>query len=173
MQTTQTVHQARWQELVNDPSLHDLPYKVETNERGQLILSPHSNRHSDYRGDVAELLSTHLEGGKTRPEFAISTSSGVKAPDVIWVSLDRKRKMDRTGDPTTLAPEVCVEVMSPTNTMAEMHDKRALYLEAGAEEVWVVEEDGTVRFFADEELDASRLAPDFPDKLPGARPGKV
>ena len=73
--------------------------------------------------------------------------------------------MNKTGDPPTLAPEICVEVMSPRNSMAEMQEKRALYLEAGAEEVWIVEEDGTVRFYADEERDTSHLAPDFPKNL--------
>ncbi len=166
MQTTQTVHQARWNEIVNDPSLHDLPYKVETNERGQLILSPHSNRHSHPQGDIIEGLYTHLDGGKVRPEFAISSPSGVKVADLIWTSLERKRQMDETGDPSTLAPEICIEVMSPANSTAEMNEKRALYLEVGAEEVWIVEEDGTVRFYADEELRASHLAPDFPQNLP-------
>jgi hypothetical protein len=33
-------HQARWQEIVADPALRDIPYKVETNHRGQLVLSP-------------------------------------------------------------------------------------------------------------------------------------
>ena len=166
MQTTQTVHQARWNEIVDDPALRDLPYKVETNERGQLVLSPHSNRHSRQQGDIVNLLSTHLDDGKTYPEFAIATASGVNVADVIWVSVERERKMMATGDPSTLAPEICVEVMSPRNSMAEMQEKRALYMEAGAEEVWIVEEDGTVRFYADEELelDASRLAPDFSSK---------
>jgi len=170
MQTTQTVHQARWEEIVNDPSLNDLPYKVETNDCGQLILSPHSARHSVRQKRVLRHLDAALSGasfedGEAYPEYPIATSAGVKQPDVIWASRAREQTMSETGDPPTLAPEVCVEVMSPTNTMAEMHEKRALYLEAGAEEVWVVEEDGTVRFFADEELDASRLAPNFPKTL--------
>jgi len=165
MQTTQTVHQARWQELVNDPSLRDLPYKVETNERGQLILSPHSNRHSLLQLAVQKLLLKQKPEGRPPTEFAISTSKGVKASDVAWMSPEQAKRMSETGDPSTLAPEICIEVMSPANTMAEMDEKRALYLEAGAEEVWIVQEDGTVRFFAEEELDASRLAPDFPKNI--------
>ena len=167
MQTTQTVHQARWNEIVDDPALRDLPYKVETNERGQLILSPHSNRHSHQQGDVINLLSSHLDDGKTYPEFAIATASGVNVADVIWVSAEREREMMATGDPSTLAPEICIEVLSPTDTKAEMKEKQSLYFEAGAEEVWIVEEDGTVRFYADEERAASRLVPDFPSTRPG------
>ena len=165
MQTTQTVHQARWDKIVHDPALQDLPYKVETNARGQLILSPHSNRHSRQQGRIAKLLAAHLDDGESYSEFALASSSGVKVADVIWVSREREKKMIETGDPSTLAPEICVEVMSPANSIAEMDEKRALYLDAGAEEVWIVEEDGTVRFFADEERDASRLAPTFPKKI--------
>ena len=165
MQTTQTVHQARWNEIVNDPSLRDLPYKVETNARGKLILSPHSNQHSWLQLRVQELLLEYKPEGRPPAEFAISTPEGVKTPDVTWVSSEREQKMRKTGDPSTLAPEICIEVLSPTNTKSEMKEKRSLYFEAGAEEVWIVEEDGTVRFFADEELDASRLAPTFPKKI--------
>jgi Uma2 family endonuclease len=73
--------------------------------------------------------------------------------------------MKKTGDPTTLAPEICVEVMSDSNDWEEMEEKRALYREAGAEEIWVVTQDGEVHFFADEEMDASTIAPDFPQQI--------
>jgi preprotein translocase subunit Sec61beta len=46
-----------------------------------------------------------------------------------------------------------------------MREKRALYREAGAEEVWVVSETGTVRFFGDEEMETSQIAPDVPEEL--------
>jgi hypothetical protein len=46
-----------------------------------------------------------------------------------------------------------------------MHEKRRLYLEAGAEEVWIVTEDREVRFFGEEEMERSELAYDFPSQL--------
>jgi hypothetical protein len=55
-------HQARWQEIVADPSLRDLPYKVETNHRGQLVLSPHKNWHSDIQKTIQDLLDEHAPG---------------------------------------------------------------------------------------------------------------
>jgi len=70
--------------------------------------------------------------------------------------------MKKTGDPPTLAPELCVEVLSPNNRWANIEEKIELYREAGAEEVWVVGADRQVRFFGDEEMAASTLAPDFP-----------
>ena len=45
------------------------------------------------------------------------------------------------------APEICVEVLSPTNSLAEMNEKRALYFEAGAHEVWICGLDGKMEFY--------------------------
>ena len=35
----------RWAQVVRDPSLQDLPYKIELNARGKIEMSPASNRH--------------------------------------------------------------------------------------------------------------------------------
>lgn len=159
-------HQEQWDEVVSDSSLQDLPYKVETNHRGQIVLSPHKNRHSFAQEKVANLLGEHAPGGFTPPEFAIATPEGVKSPDVVWMSPDRRREMEKTGDPTTLAPELCVEVLSSSNDEAEIRQKSELYFTAGANEVWIVGEEGQVRFFdADGNLETSGIAPSFPDQI--------
>jgi Uma2 family endonuclease len=165
-ESTQQVHQRRWQEVVRDPSLRDLPYKVETNQRGQLILSPHTTRHARQQKSVITLLDDQLSGGESYPEYPLATDQGVKQPDVVWISRERQQEMDATGDPPTLAPEICVEVMSESNTDAEMAEKRRLYRSIGAEEVWIVSEDGQIRFFTDEEIDQSGIAPECPSHLP-------
>jgi len=77
--------------------------------------------------------------------------------------------MEATVDPTTLAPEICIEGMSDANDWAEMEEKRTLYREAGAEEVWIVTEEGEVRFFDDGEREASALAPNFPIQISTGR----
>jgi len=74
-------------------------------------------------------------------------------------------EMEQTGDPTTLAPEICVEVMSESNDWDEMNEKRPLYLEAGAEEVWIVDREGRIQFFREEELEMSDIVPDFPKRI--------
>ncbi|MEF8816336.1 MAG: Uma2 family endonuclease [Salinibacter sp.] len=157
--------QKRWAEVISDPLLSELPYKVETNRRGQLILSPHSASHSDTQGDIIALLQKHANGGRVRPEFPIVTAKGTKVADVVWCTLERREEMEETGDPPTLAPEVCIEVMSASNDWTEMDEKRSLYRDAGAEEVWIVTEEGAVRFFADEERDTSEVIPNVPGHL--------
>ena len=60
--------------------------------------------------------------------------------DVVWASAEFIRSH---GDETQfrVAPDLCVEVLSPRNTRAEMAENRAAYLTAGAKEVWLVGED--------------------------------
>ena len=38
----------------------------------------------------------------------------------------------------TRAPEICIEVVSPSNSVKELEEKKTAYLAAGAEEVWIV-----------------------------------
>ena len=165
MAATTTREQERWGEVVSDPLLRDLPYKMETNARGQIVLSPHTALHSELQEQIQDLLRRHAPDGRQPPEYPIATSEGVKQADVIWVSRDRLRDMRETGDPPTVAPEICVEILSESNTVEERAEKRALYREAGAEEVWIVDPDGRIRFFRDEEIERSEIAPDAPRSL--------
>ena len=43
------------------------------------------------------------------------------------------------------APEICIEIVSPSNTASQMSEKAAAYLEAGASEVWLVSDDAGVK----------------------------
>ena len=160
-------HQERWDEIAADPTLRDLPYKVETNAHGQIVLSPHTNRHSDLQSALFQLLQQHAPDGHVSVEYALATPRGVKTSDVVWMSLGRREEMRKTGDPSILVPEICVEVMSESNTEEEMQEKRALYREIGAEEVWVVGEEGDIWFFGDEEAERSEIAPDCPQSVSG------
>jgi Uma2 family endonuclease len=157
-----TQRQAQWREIAEDPSLHGLPYKVETNERGQLILSPHAGSHAQLQSRLFQLLRRHVPEGLLAVAYAVATPAGVKIPDVVWMSPAREREMAATGDPSSRAPELCVEMMGASSTEAEMRDKRALYRDLGAEEVWIVSDDGRVRFFGADEWDTSQIAPSFP-----------
>jgi hypothetical protein len=59
--------------------------------------------------------------------------------------------------------EICIEVVPKGNSNAEMAEKRQLYFEAGALEVWLCDESGRLRFFEPGgEISDSRCAPGFP-----------
>lgn len=61
----------------------------------------------------------------------------VRAPDAAFVARERLPD-DRTGF-ARLAPDLVVEVVSPSNTMPEIHDKVRDFLDAGTRIVWVIE----------------------------------
>jgi Uma2 family endonuclease len=67
----------------------------------------------------------------------------------------------------SIAPEICIEVMSPGNSIEKMFKKRDLYLAAGAMEVCPCSPEGDMRFYSSqtEELPGSRLVPNFPAKI--------
>ena len=59
-----------------------------------------------------------------------------------------------------------MEVMSPSNSGAEMKDKKRLYFKAGAKEFWLCDEYGDMRFFSPEgEMEKSGLLPEFPGHI--------
>jgi len=63
------------------------------------------------------------------------------------------------------APEVCVEVLSASNTPGEISEKIGLYFEAGAQEVWTCDQDGTLEFHFStppKVRQASQICPEFP-----------
>ncbi|NOQ36659.1 MAG: Uma2 family endonuclease [Methylococcaceae bacterium] len=135
----------QWQDVLADQSLQNLPYKIELNEKGNIEMSPASFIHSRFQGKLAKILGVQL-GGEVFTELAVQTSKGVKVPDVAWGSEEYFQKnIHETG--AVFAPELCIEIISPSNSRNEMQEKIKLYLESGADEVWLVDEQGTIRFF--------------------------
>ena len=136
----------QWAEVLQDPSLQDLPYKIELNEWGQIVMTPASNQHGMYQSRVGLILMSHLTGGSVINECSIATDVGVKVADVAWCS-DVFLRKHGVETPFTEAPEICVEVVSPSNSDRQMQEKMALYFNRGAQECWLVTEEGQVRFF--------------------------
>lgn len=154
-----------WQEVCDHPSLKDLPFKIELDELGKIIMSPVKLYHSFFQGEIGFLLRTLLKDGKTLSECAIKTSKGTKVADVAWVSNSTWAKIKTEAD-ASIAPEICVEVISTSNSKKEMLEKRRLYFEAGAKEVWQCNEQGEIQFFnAQQALSRSLLVPEFPEKV--------
>ncbi len=133
-----------WQEVCEHPGLQNLPFKIELNEKGEIVMNAVKVIHSLYQGEIEYLLRTLLKGGRTLPECAIRTSRGTKVADVAWATRDTVRKIKDEVE-CSIAPEICVEVLSSSNTEDEMKDKIDLYFEKGAREVWICE-DGAMRF---------------------------
>ncbi len=141
----------QWSEVLADKSLQDLSYKIELNARGKIEMSPASNLHSFYHGEIIRILLEQMPKGKVMPEFAIHTSGGVKVPDVVWCSLNFLRTRSLKESPFADSPELCAEIVSESNPPEEMREKMRLYFDRGAKEVWLVFlTTGRVKFFSPE-----------------------
>jgi Uma2 family endonuclease len=154
-----------WQEICSHPALKDLPFKLETDRWGHIVMSPATNRHSRLQSLIARLLDGALSDGEAFVECSVSTSAGVKVADVAWASMEFLRRHG-SANPYPEAPEIVVEVLSDSNTRAEMEEKKALYFAQGARECWLCSEDGEMILYeASGRLERSRLAPEFPARV--------
>lgn len=61
-----------------------------------------------------------------------------RAADVAFASRERWDRVRRDGY-FEGAPDLAIEILSPSNTAAEMLDKEQLCLENGAKEFWIVD----------------------------------
>ena len=151
-----------WQEVCAHPSLQNLPFKIELNEWGQVVMSPTKLYHSAFQSRIARLLP---DVGTVLTECAIKTANGVKVADTAWVSDERWATIQDEAA-ASIAPEICVEVLSTSNTKEEIVEKRALYFAVGAREVWTCNKKGVMKFYdAQGEIKQSRLVPAFPSQI--------
>ncbi|HLX63109.1 MAG TPA: Uma2 family endonuclease [Planctomycetota bacterium] len=154
-----------WQEVCEDKSLQNLPYKIELDQWGRIVMSPANNRHARWQFKIAHLIEIKLGSGEALVECSVDTPMGTKVPNAAWAS-DAFLKKHGYDTPYPEAPEICVEVRSRSNTAAEIAEKIMLFLSKGAKEVWVCDEDGNISFHDHTgKLAKSKMLPRFPNKI--------
>lgn len=150
-----------WAEVCNDRHLRDLPFKIELNRFGKIELSPTRNLHGFYASSITRLLKEILPRGESLVKCAIDTQDGTRVADAAWASAERFARIKNEFS-SSIAPEICVEVLSPSNPPSEIAAKRTLYLAAGALEYWTCD----IAFFdAKGTSESSRLCPTFPKSI--------
>lgn len=126
---------AMYRRLCDDPLLANVPGKVELDTWGRMVLrSPASNYHGNLQARLVRRLA--ILGGETIVESSVLTPMGVLVPDVVWAS---DEFIARHGKPTPFeqAPELCIEVASPSDSRKELNEKIAAFLAAGTVEAWI------------------------------------
>lgn len=151
-----------WATVIDNPLLRDLPFKIELNRFGQILMSPASNKHGRTQSRIVVAMDRRKRSGEVIAECSVQTSDGVKVADVAWASDDFIARFGYET-PYPKSPEVCVEITSPSNSAGEIEHKIELYLAKGALEVWVVNEDEEVTIHSH----VGRLAES--DVVPGFR----
>ena len=111
-------------------------------DRGELIKTPPSvARHELMKNWVAELLIPFVERAKlgvvlVESGFTLDPESW-RRPDVSFLCRDRVTRLD-LDEPLVGAPDIAIEVVSPSDSQRMLTHKVQHLLEAGAAEVWMV-----------------------------------
>jgi Uma2 family endonuclease len=127
----------RYEKLCDDPCLANVPGKFEIDVWGRVMMTPPpAYKHGLVQGRLVQLLGS-LRDGRVGVETPIATSAGLFSADITWSS-DAFVRAHAPEIALQQAPELCIEVVSPSNSRKELTDKRDAYLASGAKEVWIV-----------------------------------
>ena len=128
--------------------LLDMPadgYRYELVEGELRRMSPAGDEHGLVGMELAIPLGSHVRKNKlgklylAETGFQIRTNPDtVRAPDIAFVRLERIKETPPTQGYRVGAPDLAVEVVSPGETVSEVEEKVAEWLEGGARMVWVV-----------------------------------
>jgi Uma2 family endonuclease len=109
---------------------------------GELVeMTPAKQSHGAIAAEILRLVANFVREHKLGTVYAAETgfalSNGdVLAPDVSFTL--RSRVKPETEGFSTVAPDLAVEVFSPSNTRTEMQEKVDSYFGAGTRLVWIV-----------------------------------
>ena len=153
---------------------HDLRYEL---VEGELVtMSPGMLPHNLIRDTLLVVLKAFVAPRKlgtvvSEQAFQLSERT-VRVPDVAFVRAGRQLATDR---PIEGAPDLAIEVVSPSNTPREIDRRISDYFADGCQRVWVLYPEerevyihglaGVSRRQADESLEDSELLPGFSVKV--------
>lgn len=112
-----------------------------------LPMVPPSLDHGDTAGLLVQRLRNHRDalglGGMLGPEIAFGFGpqddpATVLLPDVAYVREEVLPPKAERGRVCPVAPDLAVELLSPSNTAVEIETRVAIYLEGGTRLVWVL-----------------------------------
>jgi Uma2 family endonuclease len=141
--TDKTAEKKHWTEeefmaLTDDSHRYELV-------NGELVIMSNSGlEHGEISSFLGGLISLHVRPKKLGGVFDSSTgfrmkSGNIRSPDVSFIAKERLQGMKRPPKGFfNGAPDLAVEVLSPSNTVEEVHTKIVEYFENGTRLVWVI-----------------------------------
>ena len=110
------------------------------------MMSPAGGRHGKITVRLTTRLAVYVEAHQLGTVFAAETGflthrdpDTVRAPDVAFVSRERLEPLGEVVGFVPLAPDLVVEVTSPSDTYSQIEDKVMAWLRAGVRMVLVVD----------------------------------
>lgn len=150
-------------------------------DEGVLVMLPSPTWwHNSMRDRIAERLrefvKAHRLGHVTvETEFRLAVSTA-RTPDVAFVTPETFKKIDIRRSPIDGAPDLAIEVLSPSNRDEDMAKKTRQYLVAGCHSVWIIDPEllraeihskaGVQTFSDQDEMKDESLLPGFSLSLP-------
>ena len=148
---------------------------------GEIRVSPTGGRHGKVSVNLVLALGIFVRDRGLGQVLESSTgfrlpSGNVRSPDVSFIAADRLASHPLSDDFSELAPDLAVEVLSPSERPRYVLDKVGEYLEAGVRLVWVIDPrkakavayrslSDVTELQADDELDGLDVLPGFRCRL--------
>ena len=115
--------------------------------QGELrMMSPSGNEHGAVTARLTWRLAKYVEENGRGTVFAAETGflisrdpDTVRAPDIAFVSKDRLDAVGKVKGYWPGAPDLAVEVTSPSDSFSDVEEKALGWLVAGSQIVWVVD----------------------------------
>jgi Uma2 family endonuclease len=146
---------------------------------GELYVAPApTTKHQRTTTRLTSTLDLHTRAGRlgevfTAPFDVVLANDAIVEPDIVYVSRARRRILT---DPNVQgAPDLVVEVISPSTTRRDQETKRDLYARYGVRYYWLAHpvqewvrayelgKDGAYELVAEGHKDEAFSAPPFPD----------
>ncbi len=126
--------------------MHDDAGKRYELVRGELQeMPPAGGYHGNVAFTIASIIGSHIRGKDLGEGFTAETGfvtgrapDSVRAPDVAFVSKERLAGGRAPDGFVQTAPDLAVEVVSPSDSASAIHEKVREYFDAGTRLVWVV-----------------------------------
>ena len=126
--------------------MHDDAGKRYELVRGELQeMPPAGGYHGNVAFTIASIIGAHIRGKDLGEGFTAETGfvtgrspDSVRAPDVAFVSKERLAGGRAPDGFVQTAPDLAVEVVSPSDSASAIHEKVREYFHAGTRLVWVV-----------------------------------
>ncbi len=110
------------------------------------MMSPAGGRHGRIAIQIAWLLKNHVHENQAGIVFAAETGfrissdpDTVLAPDVAYVERSRYERLDETTSYLPIAPDLVVEVLSPSDRLAAIESKAFAWLDASSRLVLLID----------------------------------
>jgi len=111
---------------------------------GELVPLPSATyRHNKIRDRVGRILWTYFEthpiGEAVAENDCLITADTVRRPDLSIFLAERLRQIDLDKVPAPFAPDIAIEILSPSESAIDVRRKVLDYLRAGSKEVWLLD----------------------------------